>query len=66
VSAVAGAVVVVVALTVVVVEPETIVVVEPETVVDVVDPVVEVAMTGDALAAVGAEVTMPVGSLLLG
>ncbi len=57
-SAVAGAVVVVVALTVVVVEPEAVVV--------VVDPVVAVAMTGDAFAAVGAEVTMPVVSLLFG
>ena len=57
-SAAAGAVVVVV--------PLTVVLVEPETVVDVVEPGVAVAMTGDALAPVGAEETMPVGSLLFG
>ena len=51
---------------VVVVVAPTVVLAEPETVVDVVDPVVAIAMTGDAFAAVGAEVTMPVVSLLFG
>src|ERR1039458_10215866 len=51
---------------VVVVEPTAVVLVELEVVVVVVDPPLAAAITGEALGAVGAALTMPVVALLLG